>query len=60
MLQPGNREALSQRYLIEILKYNNRRVLSDIRGHHLTEIEQMTKEHPNALERGFEDVDDYG
>jgi len=28
-------------------------------GHHLTEIEEITKEHPNALEQFFEDVDDY-
>ena len=57
----GNREALSLRCVIELLKYNNGRVLLDIRGHHLAETQfgHITREHPDALERVFEDVDDY-
>ena len=57
----GNREAISLRCVIELLKYNNGRVLLDIRGHHLAETQfgHITREHPDALERVFEDVDDY-
>ena len=50
----GNGVALPQRCLNELLKYNNRRVLLDIRGHH----RESTREHPDALERVFEEVDD--
>ena len=58
---PGNREANSLRCEIELLKYNNGRVLLDIQGHHLAETQfgHITREHPDALERVFEDVDDY-
>ena len=46
--------------VIELLKYNNGRVLLDIQGHHPTETKfgHITREHPNVLERVFEDVDD--
>lgn len=57
----GNREALSPRSVIELLKYNKGRVFLDIRGHRLTQAEfaAITREHPDAVERVFEDVDDY-
>ena len=56
----GNREALSLRCVIELLKYNNGRVLLDIRRHHLTETQfgHISREHADALERVFEH-DDY-
>lgn len=57
----GNREALSPRSVIELLKYNKGRVLLDIRGHRLTQAEfaAITSEHPDAMERLIEDVDNY-
>ena len=57
----GNKEALSSRSVIELLKYNKGRVFLDIRGHQLTQAEfaGITKEHSDAMERVFEDVDDY-
>ena len=49
----GNREAIFLRCVIELLKYNNGRVLLDIQGHHLAERQfgHITREHPDALER---------
>ena len=57
----GNREALSPRSVIELLKCNKGRVFLDIRGHRLTQAEfaAITRAHPDAVERFFEDVDDY-
>ena len=58
----GNWEALSQRYVNELVKYNNGRVLLDIRGLHLTEAQFghiSPRERPDPLERVFEDVDRY-
>lgn len=47
-----NRAALSVSCIIELLKYSNKRVLLDIRGHHL-----ISKEHPDALARIVDLVD---
>jgi len=55
-----NREALFPDCVVELLKYANRKVLIDIRGHHFTEedFNLITREHCDALER-IKDVEDY-
>ena len=49
--------------MVELLKYSSGKVLLDIRGQKLAEVEfsEIIREHPDALERAFqvEDVDDY-
>ena len=47
--------------LIELLKYSSGKVLLDIRGQKLAQVEfsKIIREHPDALERTFQDVDDY-
>lgn len=47
--------------LIELLKYSSGKVLLDIRGQKLAQVEfsEIIREHPDALERAFQDVDDY-
>lgn len=56
-----NRNALSLRCVIELLKYSSGKVLLDIRGQKLAQVEfsEIIREHPDALERAFQDVDDY-
>lgn len=55
-----NPEALFPDYVIEMLKYANRKVIIDIRGRHFTEedFNLITREHCDALER-IKDVEDY-
>ena len=55
------RNALSLRCVVELLKYSSGKVLLDIRGQKLAEVEfsEIIREHPDALERAFQDVDDY-
>jgi len=42
------------------IKYNSKIIFSGIQGHHLpeTDFKRITREHPSALERVFEDVGD--
>ena len=56
-----NGSALSLRCVIEPLKYSSGKVLLDIRGQKLAQVEfsEIIREHPDALERAFQDVDDY-
>ena len=57
------KNARSLRCVIELLKYSSGKVLLDIRGQKLAQVEfsEIIREHPDALERAFqvEDVDDY-
>ena len=55
-----NRNALSLRCVIELLKYSSGKVLLDIRGQKLAQVEfsEIIREHPDPLERAFQDVDD--
>ena len=56
----SNREALSPRCVIELLKYSNGKVLLDIRGHHFTEedFHSIAEKHPDVMAR-IKDVEEY-